>query len=83
MKQKILFALVVTSCLGLAACNKQEKAPASTVDSAAPVVAENTQVTAEQQAAINSIDQPVLDEKNTDIPAEIANAPADAATAGE
>ncbi len=38
-------------------------------------------VTAEQQAAIDAIDQPELDEKNKDIPAEVANAPADAATA--
>ena len=34
----------------------------------------------EQQAAIDALDQPILDEKNTDIPAEKANAPADAAT---
>ena len=33
------------------------------------------------QAAIDAIDQPELDEKNKDIPAEVANAPADAATA--
>ena len=37
-------------------------------------------ISPEQQAAIDAIDKPVLDEKNTDVPAEIANAPADAAT---
>jgi hypothetical protein len=34
----------------------------------------------EQQAAIDALDKPVMDEKNTDIPESVANAPADAAT---
>ena len=37
-------------------------------------------MTPEQQAAIDSLDQPVLNEKNTDVPTEVANAAADAAT---
>jgi len=67
--------------LALTACAKQENAPAAEAEASAAVADET--VTPEQQAAIDAIDQPVLDEKNTDIPAEIANAPADAATADE
>ena len=44
-------------------------------------LAATEKITAEQQAAIDAIDQPVLDEKNTDVAAEIANLPADEATA--
>ncbi len=39
------------------------------------------QTTPEQQTAIDALDKPVLDEKIQDVPAEIANAPADEATA--
>ena len=37
-------------------------------------------LTPEQQAAIDAIDQPILDEHNTDVAPEIANADADEAT---
>lgn len=63
------------------ACSKQEKAPASEQSSASEVVpVESEKVSAEQQAAIDSLDKPVLDEKNTDISESVANAPTDAAT---
>ena len=66
----------------LSACSKQESAPAAEQVSASEVVVdESAQVTPEQQAAIDAIDQPEQDENNTDIPADVANAPADQATA--
>lgn len=82
MKQQLALAALLATSLTLAACSKQEQAPASEAD-ASVVVTESAQATPEQQAAIDAIDKPVLDEKNTDVPAEIANAPADAATAHE
>ncbi|OTG81899.1 hypothetical protein B9T31_15105 [Acinetobacter sp. ANC 4558] len=80
MKQTKVFIAVLVTSLVLTACSKQDKVPASTEASTATVV---DKVTPEQQAAIDAIDKPVLDEKNQDIPAEIANAPADTATAHE
>lgn len=83
MKLNLAFAVLLIAPLTLVACSKQEKAPASEQGTASAAVATETtseEVTAEQQAAIDAIDQPVLDEKNTDVPAEKANAPADAAT---
>ena len=58
---------------------KKESAPATETDASSAVV--DTQVTPEQQAAIDAIDQTILDEGNTDIPEDVANAPADVATA--
>ena len=81
MKKQLTLAALLAASLALTACAKQENAPAAEAE-ASVAVADET-VTPEQQAAIDAIDQPVLDEKNTDIPAEIANAPADAATADE
>ncbi|WP_445115615.1 hypothetical protein [Acinetobacter sp. WZC-1] len=81
MKLKLTLAALLMTSLALTACSKQEKAPESeqgTASSATP--ADSGQVSAEQQAAIDGIDQPVMDEKNTDVAAEKANAPADAAT---
>ncbi|UBX51336.1 hypothetical protein LDO52_08135 [Acinetobacter pseudolwoffii] len=79
MKKQLTLAALLAASLALTACAKQESAPAAEAEGSAAVATET--VTPEQQAAIDAIDQPVLDEKNTDIPAEIANAPADAATA--
>ena len=82
MNIKLTLAALILVPFALTACSKQEKAPAADQASASEVaVSESEQVSPEQQAAIDAIDQPVLDEKNTDIPAEIANAPADQATA--
>ena len=83
MKLNLALAVLLIAPLTLVACSKQEKAPAAEQGTASAAVATETtseKVTAEQQAAIDAIDQPVLDEKNTDVPAEKANAPADAAT---
>lgn len=81
MKKQLTLSALLAVSLALTACAKQENAPAAEAEASAAVADET--VTPEQQAAIDAIDQPVLDEKNTDIPAEIANAPADAATADD
>ncbi|MFW2148146.1 hypothetical protein ACK2M2_08410 [Acinetobacter sp. TY1] len=81
MKFKFVLAALIALPFALTACSKQENAPASeqvAVSSAATTESET--ISAEQKAAIDALDQPVLDEKNTDIPAEKANAPADVAT---
>ena len=81
MKFKFALAAFIVMPLALTACSKQENAPASEqVAVSGATATESETVTAEQQAAIDAIDQPVLDEKNTDVPPEKANAPADAAT---
>ncbi|MBI1452538.1 MULTISPECIES: hypothetical protein [Acinetobacter] len=79
MNLKLALAAVLIAPLALTACAKKDATPQDTTEASAP--AENDKVTPEQQAAIDSLDKPVLDEKNTDVPAEIANAPADEATA--
>lgn len=79
MKKQLTLAALIAASLLLTACAKQDNAPASETDASA-VVADEA-VSAEQQAAIDAIDQPILDENNTDVPAEIANAPADTVTA--
>lgn len=83
---KMNFKLSITALIlipfALTACSKQESAPVAEQGSASEVVVvDSSQVTPEQQAAIDAIDQPEQDKNNTDIPAEIANAPADPATA--
>lgn len=80
MKFKFALVALIIAPLALTACSKQDKAPASEQTSASGVVAESEKISPEQQAAIDAIDKPVLDEKNTDVPAEKANAPADVAT---
>ncbi|MDR0235856.1 hypothetical protein [Acinetobacter sp.] len=81
MKLKFALVALILAPLALTACSKKEQAPASEQSSTSEAVAtESANTTPEQQAAIDAIDQPVLDEKNTDVPAEKANAPADAAT---
>lgn len=81
MKKQLTLAALLAASLALTACAKQESAPVAEAEGSAAVATET--VTPEQQAAIDAIDQPILDEKNTDIPAEVANAPADEATADE
>lgn len=81
MNLKLILAACVLIPLTFTACSKQEKAPASEQSSASEVApVESAEVNAEQQAAIDALDQPVLDDKNTDISESVANAPADAAT---
>ncbi|TCB79302.1 hypothetical protein E0H89_03335 [Acinetobacter sp. ANC 3781] len=76
MNLKLTLAALLIAPLALTACAKKDEAPKN--DAAATTVEEK--ITPEQQAAIDSLDKPVLDEKNTDVPAEIANANADEAT---
>lgn len=78
MKQFSLIALLLGGSVFLTACGQQEKSSENTSDASAVQV---EQVSSEQQAAIDSVDKPILDEKNTDVPAEVANAPADAVSA--
>lgn len=83
MKFNLALVALLVAPLALTACSKQEKAPAAEQGSTSAVVETETAsetVTPEQQAAIDALDQPVLDEKNTDVPADKANVPADAAT---
>ncbi len=77
MNLKLTLAALVILPLALTACAKKEDA-AKTETAASAAVDEQT--TPEQQKVIESLDKPVLDEKNTDVPAEIANADADSAT---
>jgi hypothetical protein len=83
MKQQLTLAALLAASLALTACAKKENAPAAEAETGASAVVESETISPEQQAAIDAIDQPILDEKNTDVPAEIANAPADEATADE
>ncbi|OTG64916.1 hypothetical protein B9T25_12605 [Acinetobacter sp. ANC 4470] len=78
MNLKLTLAALLIAPLALTACAKKDEAAKN--ETAETVVVEE-KITPEQQAAIDSIDQPVLDEKNTDIPAEIANVDVDEATA--
>lgn len=79
MNQKLTLAALLAASLAFTACaKKDDNATATTTDASAAVASE--QISAEQQAAIDAIDQPVLDENNTDVPEDVANAPADAAT---
>ena len=78
MKFKITLAALILGPLLFTGCAKKD-APANAEQAAETEVAT---VSAEQQAAIDAIDQPVMDENNTDVPAEVANAqPATADTA--
>jgi hypothetical protein len=78
MNLKLTLAALVILPLTLAACAKKDEAPKT--ETAASAAADQ-QTTPEQQKAIDALDKPVLDEKNTDVPAEIVNANADEATA--
>lgn len=79
MNLKLALAVLLIAPLTLTACAKKEQAPAA--NEASAVAVEETETTPEQQKAIDALDKPVLDEKNQDVPAELANAPADEATA--
>ena len=80
MNYKLLLAALLVAPLALTACAKKDAATSEQQASSTAQVAESDQTTPEQQAAIDKLDKPVLDEKNTDVPAEKANAPADVAT---
>lgn len=80
MNVKLTLAALLIAPLMLTACAKKDEAPKADAASGAVAPTESEKVSPEQQAAIDSLDKPVLDEKNTDIPAEIANQSADAAT---
>ena len=80
MKLKLALAVLMITPLTLTACAKKEQAPAAGTEASA-VATDDAQTTPEQQKAIDALDKPVLDEKNQDVPAEVANAPADEATA--
>lgn len=81
MKFKVLLTALILAPLALTACSKQEKASGDQqAASAVATPTESETVTPEQQAAIDSIDKPIADEKNTDVPAEVSGKPADAAT---
>ena len=77
MKKISLIAALCVATLVLTACAKSENDTKLDHEASSAVV---EKISPEQQAAIDALDQPVLDEKNTDIPAEIANAPADEAS---
>ncbi|MDQ8936837.1 hypothetical protein [Acinetobacter rudis] len=80
MKFKVIVAALILAPLALTACSKKEKAAEDQSASAVVTPTDSEKVTPEQQAAIDSIDKPIADEKNTDVPAEVAAKPADAAT---
>lgn len=64
-----LIALMVAPTVMLTACAKKEEA--KNTEQAAEV--KSVQTSPEQQAAIDAIDKPILDEKNTDVEdAEVA-----------
>ena len=77
MNLKLTLAALLIAPLALTACAKKDEAHKNET---AETVAVEEKVTPEQQAVIDSIDQPVLDEKNTDIPAAVSNVDADAET---
>ncbi|RLZ08108.1 hypothetical protein EAH57_09770 [Acinetobacter sp. 2JN-4] len=61
-----LIALMIAPVMVLTACAKKEEAKtAEDQEQATSVV--STQTTSEQQAAIDAIDKPIMDEHNTDV----------------
>ncbi|MDQ1207403.1 hypothetical protein QE380_000326 [Acinetobacter baylyi] len=77
MNFKLLLAALIIAPLALTACSKKNDAPASEQGQTAPA---DEKITPEQQAAIDALDKPVMNEKNTDVPESVANAAADPAT---
>ncbi|MDN8245622.1 hypothetical protein QZK48_03560 [Acinetobacter baumannii] len=65
MNLKLTFAALLIVPMMLTACAKKEEAAQAGQDAAYTAVADK--VTPEQQAAIDALDKPVLDEKNTDV----------------
>lgn len=82
MKLKVVVAALILAPLALTACSKKDKAADEQAASAASVVTpvDSEVVTPEQKAAIDSLDKPVADEKNKDVPTEVSSKPADPAT---
>ena len=81
MNLKLVVAACLLSSLALTACSKQESAPAAQQSAASEATGtESATVSPEQQAAIDALDKPAQDEKNTDVAESVANAPADQAT---
>ncbi|KHN67623.1 hypothetical protein AV645_04605 [Acinetobacter calcoaceticus] len=66
MNLKLTFAALLIVPMMLTACAKKDEASQAGQESAAST-AVSEKVTPEQQAAIDAIDKPVLDEKNTDV----------------
>ena len=84
MYLKLTLAACVLIPMTLVACSKQEKAPAAQENATSEaVVTSDEKLTPEQQAAIDALDKPAQDEKNTDVPESVANAPADQATGSD
>ncbi|NNP74594.1 hypothetical protein A7P54_00720 [Acinetobacter sp. Ac_3412] len=72
MKFKLTLAALIIAPIMLTACAKKEEAKnAEQQDQTAAAV--STQTSPEQQAAIDAIDKPNLDEKNTDVAASEAH----------
>ncbi|EHU1617765.1 hypothetical protein A1Z40_RS04725 [Acinetobacter baumannii] len=65
MNLKLTFAALLIVPMMLTACAKKEEATQAGQDASSTAVADK--VTPEQQAAIDVLDKPVLDEKNTDV----------------
>ncbi|EPI4604752.1 hypothetical protein ACS58Z_000166 [Acinetobacter baumannii] len=65
MNLKLTFAALLIVPMMLTACAKKEEEAQAGQDAASTAVADK--VTPEQQAAIDALDKPVLDEKNTDV----------------
>lgn len=65
MNLKLTFAALLIVPMMLTACAKKEEATQAGQDAASTAVADK--VTPEQQAAIDALDKPVLDEKNTGV----------------
>ena len=78
MNLKLTLAALMMASLALTACSKKEDTAKNDTATDSAVV---EKVSPAQQAAIDSIDPPILDEKNTDVPAHIANADTDQASA--
>lgn len=73
MNSKALITMALVTTLVMFGCAKQSGEKTNT-DSTAPAETSST-TSADQQAKIDALDKPVLDEKNTDISAASAAAP--------
>ncbi len=73
MKFKFTLLAVLLAPLAFTACSKQQDS--TTTANAQTQETQTEVISAEQQAAIDAIDQPIMDKNNTDVPAEVANAP--------
>lgn len=68
MKFKLTLAALIIAPIMLTACAKKDESKnAEQQDQTAAVSTQSTQTTPEQQAAIDAIDKPNLDEHNTDV----------------